>query len=268
MKLTLSGENIKMNRINKLFKEKRDNILSIYFTAGYPSLNDTEKIIKTLDHCGVDLVEIGMPFSDPIADGPVIQDSSNVAIDNGMNLNVLFKQLLNIRKITNIPIVLMGYINPVYQFGYEKFINSMMECDLDGLILPDLPLDDYKTHFKAIFDKENLSFISLITPNTSNDRIKQIDENSNGFIYMVSSSSITGKKSSFSKDQIQYFNRINNLDLKNPKLIGFGISDKLTFQSACHYSNGAIIGTSFIKALSEINVKDSIKNFVLNIRSY
>ena len=268
MKLTLSGENIKMNRINKLFKEKRDNILSIYFTAGYPSLNDTEKIIKTLDHCGVDLVEIGMPFSDPIADGPVIQDSSNVAIDNGMNLNVLFKQLLNIRKITNIPIVLMGYINPVYQFGYEKFINSMMECDLDGLILPDLPLDDYKTHFKAIFDKENLSFISLITPNTSNDRIKQIDENSDGFIYMVSSSSITGKKSSFSKDQIQYFNRINNLDLKNPKLIGFGISDKLTFESACHYSNGAIIGTSFIKALSEINVKDSIKNFVLNIRSY
>tara|TARA_B100000989_G_scaffold166716_1_gene124687 strand:- start:185 stop:958 length:774 start_codon:yes stop_codon:yes gene_type:complete len=257
-----------MNRINKLFQEKRDNILSIYFTAGYPSLNDTEKIIKTLDHCGVDLIEIGMPFSDPIADGPVIQDSSNVAIDNGMNLNVLFKQLLNIRKITNIPIVLMGYINPVYQFGYEKFINSMMECDLDGLILPDLPFDDYKNHFKAIFDKEKLSFISLITPNTSNDRIKQFDENSNGFIYMVSSSSITGKKSSFSKDQIEYFNRINNLDLKNPKLIGFGISDKLTFESACHYSNGAIIGTSFIKALSEININASIKNFVSNIRSY
>ena len=141
-----------MNRINKLFQEKRDNILSIYFTAGYPSLNDTEDIIKTLDDCGVDLIEIGMPFSDPIADGPVIQDSSNIAIDNGMNLNVLFKQLLNIRKITSIPIVLMGYINPVYQYGYEKFINSIMECDLDGLILPDLPLDDYKNHFKAIFD--------------------------------------------------------------------------------------------------------------------
>lgn len=267
MKHTLSGENIKMNRINKLFQEKRDNILSIYFTAGYPSLNDTEDIIKTLDDCGVDLIEIGMPFSDPIADGPVIQDSSNIAIDNGMNLNVLFKQLLNIRKITSIPIVLMGYINPVYQFGYEKFINSIIECDLDGLILPDLPLDDYKNHFKAIFDKENLSFISLITPNTSDDRIKEIDENSNGFIYMVSSSSITGKKSSFSKGQIQYFNRINNLDLKNPKLIGFGISDKMTFESACNYSNGAIIGTSFIKALSDINIKDSIKNFVLNIRS-
>ena len=267
MKHTLSGENIKMNRINKLFQEKRDNILSIYFTAGYPSLNDTEDIIKTLDDCGVDLIEIGMPFSDPIADGPVIQDSSNIAIDNGMNLNVLFKQLLNIRKITSIPIVLMGYINPVYQFGYEKFINSIIECDLDGLILPDLPLGDYKTHFKDIFDKENLSFISLITPNTSDDRIKEIDENSNGFIYMVSSSSITGKKSSFCKGQIQYFNRINNLDLKNPKLIGFGISDKMTFESACNYSNGAIIGTSFIKALSDINIKDSIKNFVQNIRS-
>ena len=231
------------------------------------SSNVKNEIIKTLDDCGVDLIEIGMPFSDPIADGPVIQDSSNIAIDNGMNLNVLFKQLLNIRKITSIPIVLMGYINPVYQFGYEKFINSIIECDLDGLILPDLPLDDYKNHFKAIFDKENLSFISLITPNTSDDRIKEIDENSNGFIYMVSSSSITGKKSSFSKGQIQYFNRINNLNLKNPKLIGFGISDKMTFESACNYSNGAIIGTSFIKALSDINIKDSIKNFVQNIRS-
>ena len=267
MKHTLSGENIEMNRINKLFKEKTDNILSIYFTAGYPSLNDTEKIIKTLDECGVDLIEIGMPFSDPIADGPVIQDSSNIAIDNGMNLNVLFNQLYGIRKITNIPIVLMGYINPVYQFGYEKFINRMMECDLDGLILPDLPLDDYKSNFKSIFDKENLSFISLITPNTSDDRIKKIDENSNGFIYMVSSSSITGKKSTFSRDQIQYFNRINNLNLKNPKLIGFGISDKLSFENACSYANGAIIGTSFIKNLSNINIRDSIKNFIANIRS-
>ena len=161
----------------------------------------------------------------------------------------------------------MGYINPVYQFGYEKFINRMMECDLDGLILPDLPLDDYKSNFKSIFDKENLSFISLITPNTSDDRIKKIDENSNGFIYMVSSSSITGKKSIFSRDQIQYFNRINNLNLKNPKLIGFGISDKLSFENACGYANGAIIGTSFIKNLSNINIKDSIKNFIANIRS-
>ena len=156
-----------MNRINKLFEEKKDNILSIYFTAGYPNLNDTTEIIKTLDECGVDLIEIGMPFSDPIADGPVIQDSSNVAIDNGMNLNLLFEQLEDIRKITDIPIVLMGYVNPVYQFGYDNFIKNILKCDLDGLILPDLPLEDYKNNFKSVFDKENLSFIFLITPNTS-----------------------------------------------------------------------------------------------------
>ena len=156
-----------MNRINKLFKEKKDKILSIYFTAGYPTLNDTTEIIKTLDKCGVDLIEIGMPFSDPIADGPVIQDSSNVAIDNGMNLNLLFKQLADIRKITDIPIILMGYVNPVYQFGYDTFIKKILECDLDGLILPDLPLDDYKNKFQKVFDNENISFISLITPNTS-----------------------------------------------------------------------------------------------------
>ena len=165
-----------MNRINKLFKDKKNKILSIYFTAGYPNLNDTIEILKTLDECGVDLIEIGMPFSDPIADGPVIQDSSNVAIDNGMNLNILFKQLEEIRDITDIPIVLMGYVNPVYQFGYEKFIKNILECDLDGLILPDLPLDDYINEFKPIFDKENLSFIPLITPNTSEERIRQIQK--------------------------------------------------------------------------------------------
>ena len=267
MKHTLSGENIEMNRINKLFKEKTDNILSIYFTAGYPSLNDTEKIIKTLDECGVDLIEIGMPFSDPIADGPVIQDSSNIAIDNGMNLNVLFNQLYGIRKITNIPIVLMGYINPVYQFGYEKFINRMMECDLDGLIIPDLPLDDYKSNFKSIFDKENLSFISLITPNTSDDRIKKLMKILMVLFIWFHHLQLLEKKSTFSRDQIQYFNRINNLNLKNPKLIGFGISDKLSFENACSYANGAIIGTSFIKNLSNINIRDSIKNFIANIRS-
>ena len=156
-----------MNRINKLFQEKKNNILSIYFTAGYPSLNDTVEIIKTLDESNVDLIEIGMPFSDPIADGPIIQYSSNVAIDNGMNLHVLFKQLANIRKITNIPIILMGYVNPVYQFGYDKFINKILDCNLDCMILPDLPFDDYKTQFKPIFVKKNLSFIFLITPNTS-----------------------------------------------------------------------------------------------------
>ena len=256
-----------MNRINKLFKEKKDKILSIYFTAGYPTLNDTTEIIKTLDKCGVDLIEIGMPFSDPIADGPVIQDSSNVAIDNGMNLNLLFKQLADIRKITDIPIILMGYVNPVYQFGYDTFIKKILECDLDGLILPDLPLDDYKNKFQKVFDNENISFISLITPNTSKDRVKQIDKNSNGFIYMVSSSSITGKKSSFDDKQIKYFKKISGLSLKNPTVIGFGISDKKSFEQACEYSQGAIIGTKFIKEISKGNLSESIKGFIASIKS-
>ena len=255
-----------MNRINKLFKDKKDKILSIYFTAGYPNLNDTTEIIKTLDECGVDLIEIGMPFSDPIADGPVIQDSSNVAIDNGMNLNLLFKQLEEIRNITDIPIVLMGYVNPVYQFGYEKFIKNILKCDLDGLILPDLPLDDYINEFKPVFDKENLSFIPLITPNTSEERIRQIDNNSNGFIYMVSSSSTTGKKSTFDNKQIDYFKKIRSLSLKNPTVIGFGISDKESFMQACKYSNGAIIGSKFIQSLSKSNIKKSIRSFVYSIR--
>ena len=267
MKLILNGVNINMNRINKLFKEKRGKILSIYFTAGYPSLNDTTEIIKTLDECGVDLIEVGMPFSDPIADGPVIQNSSNVAIDNGMNLNILFEQLADIRKITDIPIILMGYVNPVYQFGYDNFIKNILECDLDGLILPDLPLDDYKDKFQQVFDKENISFISLITPNTSEDRVKQIDENSNGFIYMISSSSITGKKSSFDVKQIKYFNKIRSLSLKNPTVIGFGISDKKSFEQACKYSQGAIIGTMFIKEISKGNLSESIKGFIASIKS-
>ena len=255
-----------MNRINKLFEEKKDNILSIYFTAGYPNLNDTTDIIKTLDECGVDLIEIGMPFSDPIADGPVIQDSSNVSIDNGMNINILFEQLEDIRKITDIPIILMGYVNPVYQFGYDNFIKNILKCDLDGLILPDLPLDDYENKFKSVFDKENLSFISLITPNTSEDRIKKIDANSNGFVYMVSSSSTTGKKSSFDNKQIDYFQKIRSLSLKNPTVIGFGISDKESFTQACKYSNGAIIGSKFIQSLSKSNIKESIRSFVYSIR--
>ena len=255
-----------MNRITNLFKEKKNNILSIYFTAGYPSLNDSIEIIKTLDECNVDLIEIGMPFSDPIADGPIIQNSSNIAIDNGMNLNVLFDQLADIRKITEIPIILMGYVNPVYQFGYDKFIKKILDCHLDGLILPDLPFDDYKIQFKPIFDKKNLSFISLITPNTSEDRIKLIDNNSNGFIYMVSSSSITGKKSSFNKNQIQYFNRINSLSLKNPKIIGFGISDKESFEQACKYSNGAIIGSNFIKSLDKNDLSKSIRKYIRLIK--
>ena len=183
-----------------------------------------------------------------------------------MNLNILFKQLEEIRDITDIPIVLMGYVNPVYQFGYEKFIKNILECDLDGLILPDLPLDDYINEFKPVFDKENLSFIPLITPNTSEERIRQIDNNSNGFIYMVSSSSTTGKKSTFDNKQIDYFKKIRSLSLKNPTVIGFGISDKESFMQACKYSNGAIIGSKFIQSLSKSNIKKSIRSFVYSIR--
>ena len=254
-----------MNRINKLFNKKK-NILSIYFTAGYPDLNDTIEIIKILDEFGVDMIEVGMPFSDPIADGPIIQESSKKAIDNGMNIKLLFKQLLNIRKFTQMPIILMGYINPVYQFGYNNFINKLIECGIDGVILPDLPLNDYLDSFKQEFDKNNLSYISLVSPNTSVNRIRQIDNLSKGFIYVVSSSSITGKKSDFIKSQIQYFNNINKLNLSNPTIIGFGISDKKSFQNACKYSNGAIIGTKFIQSISNNNLKKNIEKYIFSIR--
>ena len=265
MKHILNGENINMNRINKLF-DKKDNILSIYFTAGYPSLNDTNDIIKTLDESGVDMIEVGMPFSDPIADGPVIQNSSNIAIENGMNISLLFDQLTKIRNFTQIPIILMGYVNPVYQYGYDNFINKLIACEIDGVILPDLPIGDYKKHFKTSFDQYNLSYISLVSPNTSQERIKEIDNLSDGFIYVVSSSSITGRKSEFSKNQIEYFKKLNNLNLSNPTIIGFGISDKKTFSNACKYSNGAIIGTKFINSISNSKLKESITQFVSDIK--
>ena len=255
-----------MNRINNLFTKKKKNILSIYFTAGYPHINATKEIIKTLDECGVDMIEVGIPFSDPIADGSVIQESNNLAIENGMNISLLFKQLSNIRKLTNIPIILMGYINPVYQFGYQNFIDQLVSCGIDGVILPDLPLDDYILSFKESFDKNNLSYISLICPNTSLERIRTIDNISKGFIYVVSSSSITGKKSNFSDDQVEYFNRISRLKLINPTVIGFGISDKKTYDNACKYSNGAIIGTKFIESVSKNNIKESVKNYISSIR--
>ena len=255
-----------MNRINKLFQKKNKKILSIYFTAGYPRINDTFDIIKALDKNGVDMIEVGMPFSDPIADGPIIQNSNNIAVGNGMNIRLLFDQLTGIRKIINTPIVLMGYINPVYQFGYNNLIKKLIECGIDGVILPDLPLDDYLGSFKEEFDKNNLSYISLVSPNTSVERIRQIDNLSKGFIYVVSSSSITGKRSDFTKSQTQYFNKINELNLNNPTIIGFGISDKKSFNNACQYSNGAIIGTKFIQSISQGNINESVKIYISSIR--
>ena len=254
-----------MNRINKLFQKKNKKILSIYFTAGYPRINDSVDIIKALDKSGVDMIEVGIPFSDPIADGPIIQNSSTIAIKNGMNMSLLFDQLKNIRSTTQIPIILMGYINPIIQFGYDKFVNKLIDCGVDGVILPDLPLLEYKKELKPFFDKNNLSFISLISPNTSIERVKEIDQISDGFLYVVSSSSITGQNNLFDANQIKYFNSLNNIFLKNPKIIGFGISDKKSFDMACNYSNGAIIGTKFINSLDALNLNKSIKKFVNSI---
>lgn len=256
-----------MNRINSLFKEKKENILSIYFTAGYPHLNDTVEIILNLEKSGVDLIEIGMPFSDPLADGPVIQESSSKAIENGMTIKLLFEQLKDIRKKTEIPLVLMGYLNPVLQYGEIAFLEKCKEIGIDGLILPDMPLDYFKTHLQKAFRENHLSPILLITPETSLERIKVVDELSDGFLYMVSSNSITGKNNVI-QFQEDYFARLQVMELKNPRLIGFGIRDAASFQRATHFSNGAIIGTAFIELLSKEGTKqETIHSFIQNIRS-
>ena len=237
------------NRINKLFQEKKERILSVYFTAGYPELNDTTTIIHELVKNGVDLIEIGMPFSDPVADGPVIQHSSLISLQNGMSIRKLFEQLNDIRETVDIPLILMGYINPVLQYGVDTFCKKCNEIGIDGLIIPDLPMDVYQEEFKAIFEANNLHNIFLITPQTSDDRLKLIDGVSSGFIYMVSSNSTTGAKASVSDFQREYFERVRNSRIRNPRLIGFGISNAETFRNACQYASGAIIGSAFVKAL-------------------
>ena len=242
-----------MNRINKVFNKKK-NLLSIYFTAGFPDINDTLKIIKELDKSQVDMIEIGLPFSDPLADGPTIQKSSEKALGNGMTTNLLFDQLKDLRKISDIPVVIMGYFNPILQYGIEKFCSNCKDVGIDGLIIPDLPADIFKKNYKIIFEKYKLNMMFLITPQTSNERINLIDDLSKGFIYMVSSYSVTGAKDSFDKYQIEYFKRIKKLNLSNPLLIGFGISNKKTFQAACHNSNGAIIGSAYIKYIENHGV--------------
>lgn len=248
-----------MNRINKLFKEKGKNILSVYFTAGYPNLNDTVEIIKQLSSKGVDLIEIGVPFSDPLADGPVIQHSSQVALKNGMSVKLLFEQLKDIRKVTDIPLVLMGYVNPIIHFGFENFCQKSQEVGIDGFIIPDLPMLEYQREFKPVSDKYGIENVFLITPETSAERIRVVDENTNAFIYMVSSASTTGVQKSFEGAKEEYFNRIKSMNLKNPAMIGFGISNKQTFESACKYSSGAIIGSAFIKSLDETSsVSDAV----------
>ena len=250
-----------MNRINKVFNKKK-NLLSIYFTAGFPDINDTLKIIKELDKSQVDVIEIGLPFSDPLADGPTIQKSSEKALSNGMTTNLLFDQLKDLRKISDTPVVIMGYFNPILQYGIEKFCSNCKDVGIDGLIIPDLPADIFKKNYKIIFEKYKLNMMFLITPQTSNERINLIDDLSKGFIYMVSSYSVTGAKDSFDKYQIEYFKRIKKMNLSNPLLIGFGISNKKTFQAACQNSNGAIIGSAYIKYIENHGVsktRDFIK---------
>lgn len=253
-----------MNRINQKLQENK-KILSIYFSAGYPNLNDTVQIIQDLEKNGIDMIEIGLPFSDPLADGPTIQASSTQALHNGMTTQVLFDQLKDIRKTVNIPLVIMGYFNPMLQYGVEKFCVTCAEIGIDGLIIPDLPVDVYADEYKAIFEKYGLKNIFLITPQTSDERIHFIDSVSDGFIYMVSSASVTGSSAGFGNTQEAYFQRIAQMNLKNPQVIGFGINNSETFQQATQFAKGAIIGSAFITYLKE-NGTANIKAFVESIR--
>ena len=244
-----------MNRIIKKLQEPQQ-LLSIYFTAGYPQLNDTVTIIKALEANGVDMIEIGLPFSDPLADGPTIQDSSTAALKNGMNSELLFQQLANIRASVKIPLIIMGYFNPILQFGVEEFCKKCQEVGIDGLIIPDLPADVYNEQYRLIFETYGLINIFLITPQTSEERIRFIDSISNGFIYMVSSASVTGSQSGFGAEQEAYFKRIHAMQLKNPQIVGFGIKDRETFSQATRYAKGAIIGSAFIKMLTKEGTND------------
>lgn len=252
------------NRINTKLQEDK-KLLSIYFTAGYPDLNDTSKIIEDLEKNGVDMIEIGLPFSDPLADGPTIQDSSTVALKNGMTTEVLFDQLKDIRKTVSIPLIVMGYFNPMLQYGVEAFCKRCHEVGIDGIIMPDLPLDVYQAEYNTIFKKYGLLNIYLITPQTSDERIRQIDAASDGFIYMVSSASVTGSKSGFGTAQSDYFERIAAMKLKNPQIVGFGIKDSETFQQATASAKGAIIGSAFIKHLTQYGVEE-IPSFIETIK--
>jgi len=253
-----------MNRIISKLQENK-KLLSLYFTAGYPAINDTVSILTQLQESGVDMVEIGLPFSDPLADGPTIQESSTAALKNGMTTQVLFDQLKDIRKTIDIPLIVMGYFNPMLQYGVEKFCAQCQEIGIDGIIMPDLPLAEYEAEYKTIFEKYGLINVFLITPQTSDERIAQIDKASDGFIYMVSSASTTGNISGFGNTQSDYFKRIASMNLKNPQVVGFGIKDSSTFEAATEYQKGAIIGSAFIKHITK-NGADSVKDFVKTIR--
>ena len=254
-----------MNRINQKIIEDQ-KLLSIYFTAGYPNLDDTVTIIQDLEKNGVDMIEIGLPFSDPLADGPTIQASSTQALKNGMTTEVLFNQLKDIRKTVKIPLIIMGYFNPILQYGVEAFCKKCADIGIDGLIIPDLPVDVYNEHYKTIFEKHGLINVFLITPQTSETRIRFIDSVSKGFIYMVSSASVTGSSSGFGDEQTDYFKRVADMKLNNPQIIGFGISNHETFKQATTYAKGAIIGSAFIKHLTNEGVS-KIDSFITKIKN-
>ena len=254
-----------MNRIDEVFSKKKKGVLNIYFTAGYPKINDTLRIARTLEGAGVDIIEIGIPYSDPIADGPTIQDSSQKALDAGMSLKLLMRQLQDLRKHIKIPVILMGYINPVLQYGFTKFCQDCKEVGIDGVILPDLPMQEYAEMYQVTFEEYGIYNIFLITPQTSEKRVLQINNASKGFIYMVSSASITGAKQEVSQAQIDYFERIQKMNLSVQRLIGFGISNKETFDNACQYASGAIIGSAFINQLNKDDSDEAITSFVGSI---
>lgn len=255
-----------MNRLNKLFATKKDNLLSIYYTAGYPELNTTLDIAEALEKAGVDFLEIGFPYSDPVADGPTIQHSSEKALENGMNLNLLFEQLANLRKQVSIPILLMGYANPMIQYGVERFCKKAAEVGVDGVIVPDLPMYEYETLYADHFKANKLSNIFLVTPQTSEERIRKIDELTNSFIYLLSSSSITGGSLNVSVNIEDYYKRVKAMELKNPAIIGFGITDNKSFSKACEYAAGAIVGSAFVKLLGMEGYLEKIPGFIHSIR--
>lgn len=240
-----------MNRIDQLFRTHKDHILSIYFCAGTPTLEGTAEVIRTLERKGVQMIEVGIPFSDPMADGPVIQHAATQALRNGMTLRTLFSQLEYIRPEVQMPLVLMGYLNPIMQYGFENFCQKCQECGIDGVIIPDLPFKDYMNEYRPVADKYGLHVIMLITPETSEERIRQIDEHTNGFIYMVSSAAVTGAQKEFNAQKQAYFQRIEQMHLRNPRMIGFGISNKNTYEAAAAHAAGCIIGSKFVSLLEE-----------------
>jgi tryptophan synthase alpha chain len=254
-----------MNSINTIFQIKDKNLLSIYFTSGFPKLDDTTKVIEELSNAGVDFIEVGLPYSDPLADGPTIQNSSQKALQNGINLDIVFDQLMTIKETNKTPLVLMGYLNQLLKYGEGKFCQKVVDCGIDTVILPDLPMVEYENHYKELFDKYGINNVFLITPQTTEKRIRKIDSYTQSFIYMVASSSITGAKGEISQQQIDYFKRIKSMNLKSNLIIGFGISDHQTFSKACEYGNGAIIGSAFINDLEENGV-DGISTFIKRIK--